>query len=436
MLRDYQTVTPVVVDDLCLSCGICKPSCHVNAIDIVNDQKRGMFIPFIDEQVCDLCDNAKVGRCVIVCPGVEVNFDKLSQKFLDGTNISPELGHYDKCYYSHAVDEKIRFGSSSGGLVTSLLIFALEQKLIDGAAVITMGEGLVPSGIIARSKKEVLAAAGSKYCPAHLGDALDEIRSTPGRYAVVGLPCHMHGIRKYEKIEPVLAERIIYHFGLYCANTNTFHGTQYFLKQNQISVSEINQLKYRGNGWPGQFSISMKNGKTKNIKRGTTETSKSRRAVFSSAFHYDFMLKRCFTCTDLTAELADIAFADPWNKRFTGSEKIGKSMLVTRTTEGSELLEKAASLGVIQLESADPDEVAISQNVDFKLGAQSRSRVFKYFGKAIPHHIGIEQEVRFKYMWRLVFHIMSFVPKNSLTLRFLPFFQFSRRVMFKLINLF
>ena len=436
MLRDHRTVTSVVSSDLCMSCGICQPSCHVDAITIINDKKRGMFTPVIDESICDYCEEAKVGKCVVVCPGVEVNFAKLSQKFIEGQNNSPILGTYDKCYYSHATDHDIRFESSSGGLVTSLLIFALEQNLIDGVAVITMDSGLEPRGIIARTSSEVRAAAGSKYCPAHLGDALSEIANSEGRYAVVGLPCHLHGVRKLEKINPQLKLKILYHFGLYCANTNSFHGTEYFLRENEIIPEDVSHLRYRGMGWPGLFSLTMKNGEKKTIKRGTTETDKKRRAKFSSAFHYDFQLPRCFTCNDLTAELADISFADPWNKKFIGKDNVGKSMLVVRNKIGDELLKLAANMGAIVLEEADPEEVARSQNVDFKQGAQSRLRALHFLGKATPHYIGKIQKVNVRYMWNLVFHVMSFVPKNKTTLKFLPFVQLSRRIMLKLGNLF
>ena len=435
MLRDHRTVTTVVSSDLCMSCGICQPSCHVDAITIVNDKKSGMFIPIIDESICDFCEESKVGKCVIVCPGVEVNFTKLSQKFIEGTKHSPILGNYDKCYYSHAMDHDVRFTSSSGGVVTSLLIFALEQKLIEGVAVITMDSGLEPRGVIARTSEEVRAAAGSKYCPAHLGDALTEIANSEGRYAVVGLPCHLHGVRKLEKINPRLKSKILYHFGLYCANTNSFHGTEYFLKKNEINPEDVSQLRYRGMGWPGMFSLKMKNGEKKTIKRGTTEKDKKRRAVFSSAFHYDFQLPRCFTCNDLTAELADISFADPWNKKFIAKEKVGKSMLVVRNKIGDELLKLAAKMGAIALEEADSEEVARSQNVDFKNGAQSRLKALNFLGQATPHYIGKEQTTHFRYMWNLGFHIMSFIPKNRTTLKFLPLVQFSRRVLLKFGNL-
>ena len=97
MLRDHRTVTTVVSSDLCMSCGICQPSCHVDAITIINDKKKGMFIPVIDESICDFCEEATVGKCVIVCPGVEVNFTRLADKFIEGEHHSQVLGHYNKC---------------------------------------------------------------------------------------------------------------------------------------------------------------------------------------------------------------------------------------------------------------------------------------------------------------------------------------------------
>ena len=390
MLTDYQTVTKIVEDDLCLSCGVCLPVCPEEAIHIELDKKRGYFVPIINYDKCDYCGIMKNGKCVVVCPGVEVNFAKLSQQLSMGEAKSDILGSFVETLYAYSCDNTIRYNSSSGGLITSLLIFALNEKIIDGAIVLSTEKDnpIQPKAILATTEQEIIKAAGSKYCSAHIGEPLSEINKRDGKFAVVGLPCHIHGVKKWERMSPSIKEKIVLHFGLYCANTNTKFATEYFLKQNNIEPNEVINLKYRGDGWPGKIIVTLKDGSIKKINRGTTSSTLKEKLLFSSAFHYDFQMPRCLTCIDLTAELADISFADPWNKHIMKEEREGLSMIVVRSQIGKILIERAEKDKVINIISADPNEVRISQNLEFKKRAPSRVWIGKMLGLPIPYYKG------------------------------------------------
>src|SRR4030043_382689 len=118
---------------------------------------------------------------------------------------------------SHFNDEEIRRGSSSGGIVTQLLVYALEKGIIDGALVVRMKKDkpLEPEPFIARSREEIISASKSKYCPVAANVVLKAILSEKGRVAVVGLPCHINGIRKAESALPELKKKIVLHVGLF-----------------------------------------------------------------------------------------------------------------------------------------------------------------------------------------------------------------------------
>ena len=62
MLTDYQTITKIVNDDLCLGCGVCLPVCPEEAIHIELDTKRGYFTPIINYDKCDYCGIMKNGK--------------------------------------------------------------------------------------------------------------------------------------------------------------------------------------------------------------------------------------------------------------------------------------------------------------------------------------------------------------------------------------
>jgi len=431
MLTDYQTVTKIVEDDLCLSCGVCLPVCPEEAIHIELDKKRGYFVPIINYDKCDYCGIMKNGKCVVVCPGVEVNFAKLSQQLSMGEAKSDILGSFVETLYAYSCDNTIRYNSSSGGLITSLLIFALNEKIIDGAIVLSTEKDnpIQPKAILATTTEEIIEAAGSKYCSAHLGEPLSKICKRDGKFAVVGLPCHIHGIRKWEQMNPGIREKIVLHFGLYCANTNTKFATDYFLRQNNIDPGQVKNIKYRGNGWPGKLLVTLKDGTVEKINRGTTETTLKGKLLFSSAFHYDFQIPRCLTCIDLTAELADISFADPWNKHFLKKESQGVSMLVIRSQIGKKLVEYANKAEVIKINAADPDEVRLSQNLDFKKRAPSRVWIRQLLGLPVPVYKGKTYSVRVSDIFSYGNYLMSYLTVFPVARLLLPTIRICRWII-------
>ena len=61
---------------------------------------------------------------------------------------------------------------------------------------------------VSRTPGELGAGAKSRYYPIELSDVLREIRETPGRYAVVGVPCFIKAIHLLRGIDPVVRERV------------------------------------------------------------------------------------------------------------------------------------------------------------------------------------------------------------------------------------
>jgi len=367
---------------LCMGCGTCAAACPAGAVSIEYDAARGVLVPAVDVAKCTSC-----GLCRRACPGIGVDFGELAGAFLGAPSPGDLLGAHKSCWFAHATDHEVRFRSSSGGLVTALLTHALERKLIDAALVTRMSaeHPLRTETVLARTREEVFAACGSKYCPSSIGPALREGLEGGGRIAVVGLPCQIQGVRKLQASQPKLRDRIAWCFGIFCCNNNTTLGTVYFLRRQGIDPGQVAGIRYRDKGWPGWITVTLKDGSTREFRRGTSELSAARRRTLSSAFHYDFMVPRCLLCVDLTAELADISFADPWNKGFLSTEKIGKSMLVARTQAGEDLLHAAADAGEVELTQMDAATVASA----FKEGgAGARLLLRRLARRPVPEYRG------------------------------------------------
>ena len=156
------TIKEIVKDDLCTGCGTCVALCPEEAIKLTINERKGIYVPKIDEEKCNNC-----GICYTACPGNEVDFRHLNLEIFGKEPEDILIGNYLNCYIGHATDYDIRYNSASGGLVTQLLIFALEEGIIDGALVTGMKKDnpLEPEPFIARTREEIIEASKSKYCP-------------------------------------------------------------------------------------------------------------------------------------------------------------------------------------------------------------------------------------------------------------------------------
>ena len=385
-------------------------------MEIVKDEYKGIYIPQVKTETCDYC-----ALCIKVCPGHSVDFRELNFKTFGKQPENITIGNYINCYIGHATDYRIRYNSSSGGVLSALLIFALKQGIIDGALVTKMSqhEPFTPEVFVARSEEEIVSALGSKYCPVPVNIGLKKILNEEGRFAIVGLPCHIHGVRKLETINKKLQRMIALHLGLFCSNNVTFLGTEYFLQKWGVKKEDVKKLSYRGTGWPGKIVVQFKDGKRKIIPRGTAEKSFLYRCLFSSSFHYDFMPTRCLLCRDQTCELSDISFGDPWLPELLREEKIGKSLILSRSKTGEEILKKAATKGTIELVKKSGKKLSEAQSWSFKKNANARLLVLKSLNKPTPHYTSKLPESKLVDRIDILFYLPSYFSSKRYLWHFL-----------------
>jgi coenzyme F420 hydrogenase subunit beta len=370
----WETIEKVVLDELCTGCGTCIGICPLSAIEMTKDERKGIYLPKVDDS-CNEC-----GLCLEVCPGHAVDFKELNADVF-GRQIEDRLiGNYINSYVGHSRNEDIRFNSGSGGVITALLGFALDEGIIDGALVTKMCDGnpLQPEAFIARTSEEIAAAAGSKYCPVAANTALEQILKANGEYAVVGLPCHIHGVRKAEMRSRKLKERVILHLGVFCSHTTNILGTEFFLEKLNVPKSDVARLAYRGQGWPGMMTIELRTGATKLVPYLEYAKSIHNSNLFSPT--------RCLLCADGSAEFADISFGDPWLPEFR-DEKVGSSLVITRSNKGEQILWQAEQKGVVHLTPIATTQAVRAQRgliYTKKVGLGPRIKLWKMLGKKVP----------------------------------------------------
>ncbi|MBN1509385.1 MAG: Coenzyme F420 hydrogenase/dehydrogenase, beta subunit C-terminal domain [Sedimentisphaerales bacterium] len=368
------TIKWVADHKLCTGCGICTAVCVHNALDMTTDESRGCFVPELREESCRHC-----GLCYQVCPGHGVDFDGLSRRLFGDIPSDIALGRYLATYVGHATDGNIRYDSASGGLVTALLIFALEHDLIDGALVTRMrgDDPLVPEPFIARTRKEILSAAGSKYCPVTIGAAVREVLDSRGRFAVVGLPCHIQGIRKAEQEIVELSGRIRYRISLACSLNYSFHGTRRLIESLGIAPQEVQELQYRGRGWPGTMQLRTRDG---------TETVVPLGRYYRQLGPYS--LWRCLLCSDMLGELSDLSCGDAWLPELVKTDKAGSSFVISRSPEAEELLEAAAAREAVELSELGIPSLLASQGRALfkKRKLKARMWLARLCGRRVPEY--------------------------------------------------
>lgn len=367
------------VRDLCTGCGSCQAVCSREAIALKMDALSGFFKPVIDGDRCIEC-----GLCIRVCPGEVVNFHFLEQTIFGRTRDDQLLGVYEKCYVGYSTDQNLRYKSSSGGLVTELIRTALSMQLVDGVAVtalrITPDGSLQTVPYIARNNDEVLTSIGSKYAPVAMNTCIEEIIKKGGHYGVVGLPCHIHGIRKIQEAIPVLKERIKICIGLFCAKNIRITGTYYLLNKLNIEIRSIKSISYRGKGWPGGMTVEYLNGRSIFIDK---------KDYFTADFDA-FTIPRCSLCCDQTNELADISCGDAWH--IVKNDTLGSSIVIVRSNIGSDLLSQGMKSGAVKVHEADRDAVIKTQGGFSykKRDIVGRLILRRIAGKRVPDFPGME----------------------------------------------
>lgn len=380
MHQKTNTVSSVIKDDLCVGCGTCIAICPTNAIVLHLDQSKGVYVPEVLEGACCNC-----GKCLRVCPGHEVDFPTLNETIFGDRQPTSFLGHHIACYIGHAIDPDLRYHCASGGLITSLLIFALEQGLITGALVTRTSKEkpLEPEPFIARTKEELIEASKSKYCPVPANIAIKEIINAgkDEKFAVVGLPCHIHGVRKAEMIDANLQKKIVLHIGIMCAHTDTFRATEYTLRSHDIRPEDVIGLDYRGHGWPGSMFIRLQDGKSQEIPY----------KQYIKPFHsYNFFTpRRCLQCYDATGEFSDISTGDAWDLGGFEENTTGESIFLCRNEEGLAILKMFAASNKFKLTSTTSRNVIRSQQglmYTKKVALPFRLFILKLFGKENPDY--------------------------------------------------
>lgn len=361
--RRKTNITYTVTHGICTGCGICQSACPVSAINMNVD--NGEYVPIVDVNKCK--SGKGCHRCFDVCPGWGCHLINEAEKLFQDNHIQEDkyIGRFLNCYVGYSNNEKLRYHAASGGLVSQFLIWLLETNKIDGAVVTRFDKNtpLKFKTIIATNKDDILSAKSSKYSPVTFINITKELKEALGtRFIVVGLPCHIEGMRKLMDKDKRLREKICGLFAVYCSGTRTFNFTEYIFKSRGMKIENVDYLSYRDNGCLGGMVVK---GKGIDYYEDYQRYSHPLRTIFYP--------RRCLLCADHFGELADVCFGDIHVKPYS-DDTIGVNSIVVRNRFWDLMLKQACKDGAVTLNDLDEQVLLASQ----KMAKVKKSRNIAY----------------------------------------------------------
>ena len=348
----------VITSGLCTGCAGCVIACPHDVIGY--EHAPGQYKPFHleDDLGLDDCGHGQKGctSCTRACPRFRDWETEADQHLFARARKPDEMsGVYKDVLLTRASDAGVHQMGQDGGLVSAILIWCLDNGIIDGA----LTSHLEPDGpdgssswkaipAVATDRASVLAGAGSRYTYSAntlaMPEALDRGLSS---LALVGMSCQT-------SIGPVMWHRkvgkagkpIKLNIGLLCSKSfddaifEELFWTKYRLRKEEMVKMNIK----------GVFQIWMRNGDYHEINLKECHA---------------WTREGCNHCPDFAAEHADIS---------TGGigENNDWTLTIVRTELGRQVIMGMLADGVIEGRPGDSDPGAIA--LMHKLAAKSRDR--------------------------------------------------------------
>lgn len=423
--RALRALARIVDGGLCHRCGSCVGICPTGVL-----ATDGEEYPRIEHlSACTDCD-----LCVKVCPGDEFAFESFhSQMFGTPGDLTATHGTFERGVIAYSTEPDVREHSTSGGLVTAILLDLMERCEIDGAVVIGSDPNDLWKGkpFIARSRAEILSAMKSKYAISPTNVCFSEIRETPGRYALVGLPCQVHGYRKAAELDARLAERVVLSIGLFCHAAVEHEAFRVIWSTLGEKAARARRFISRVGKHPGTPYIELDDGSLYPVYFGARSGYRPSSIEVINVLYRLYTPTRCTTCFDSMSDFADISVGDPW---MAPPEKgvdfyQGWSFALLRTARGVRAYDALLERGKISGLTVTTREIMSSNRL---MATEKRWRAFRVIethrrqGKPIPsygdptarlpEHTGVQFV---KTELHMLSHIFCFLPgMRAAALRF------------------
>ncbi len=217
----------VIARGLCGRCGGCASFCSADEMNALEfDRVDGPRL--VSEDNCLKC-----GICYLICPQIKALGDEVKDKF----GWQPPIGAYRDIISARTTEPEVAEVCTDGGVVTSLLRYALKKRVIQGALVSKRLGPFARQPFLATNPDQLIETAGTHFDEVqHLGEfgkdystycpTIQEIKTLGqlrlDRIAFVGTPCQIYTVRKMQVLNVLPADSIVFTVGLFCMENFSF----------------------------------------------------------------------------------------------------------------------------------------------------------------------------------------------------------------------
>ena len=344
--RDIKTMQDIVDWGMCVGCGICYSACNKGAVSLVNIESTGIR-PQFDMNICFTCN-----ECLSICPGYIVDGDMVTGELPKTSEADIEFGPTLEIWEGYAVDPEIRYKGSSGAILSALSLYCLEKENFDCVVHTGMDKEhpLVNKTYQSQTRNDILALAGSRYAPSSPCEGLKYIEKNEKQCVFIGKPCDAAGATMLRRQRSTLDRNIGLVLSFFCAGLPSTQGTLDLVTSLNITKEDIDELRYRGEGWPGNFKVIHSDRKKESILSYKDSWSKLNK----------YCSFRCRICPDGLGRIADISCGDAWHI-YPKENDLGHSIVLVRTHRGQEIIHRAMAANYIELKRISSNNVLDAQ---------------------------------------------------------------------------
>jgi len=402
-------IKQIVKSGLCIGCGLCGYDDSIGRMKY--SMSLGQYIPDLNSK------NKNNKFAYEICPAKGYNIIMSATQLFKESKYDLELGYCFNQYVAFSNDDVILQNASSGGIMSQIAVYLLENKIVDRVLTtlfIYLDSGPRTKSILAKSKQEILLSQGSKYCPVDLLDAIKEIKSNDYKIAVIGTPCQIAGIRSIQEKDKIFNDKIVFTIGNFCGGFKNYKAISSIAHRMKVDLKNVTFFRFRGGGQPGSMVIKENNERVVEVPYpnyvGLNGISKH---------------LRCHLCVDATAELADIACGDAWLDKYL-KDKNPWSLVITRNKNADNLINRMINEQTITANEITLEEIKVSQNQNLeskKVRQKSRYVLYKWLGYKIPFFDGGYYDNVVNLKTELKVYLLHFTTKWLERLRLYSFFK-------------
>ncbi|MDQ2089652.1 Coenzyme F420 hydrogenase/dehydrogenase, beta subunit C-terminal domain [Marimonas arenosa] len=205
------------------------------------------------------------------------------------------------------------------------------------------------------------------------------------RFTFVGKPCDVAALRALAAEDPRIGASIPYMLSFFCAGVPSQAGGEAVLTALGTDLQSTESFRYRGNGWPGRATASLKDG---------TERSMTYHESWGTILS-DHAQLRCKICADGTGKAADLVCADAWHCDDKGyplfEESEGVSLVMARTETGAAIMREAEDAGQIELAPFNLEDLKSIQpgQLGRRRALLARLAGLRLLGRPVPRYRGL-----------------------------------------------